>query len=210
MPYITIVGLGPGSKEYMTRASEDAVSQADILVGGHRQLNLFNNLPVEKYEITADMDPLFEYLERNVQAGKKVVVLASGDPGFYGILATMKRRLPGFELKVFPGISSIQLACARFGITWDDAFLTSCHGRDLGSLVEAVSINKKVITLTDSSNNPPKLAEALLNAGINNTKVFLACNLAYPDETITATTLEKLAQIELWNLNNCVMVISNE
>ncbi|AGL01469.1 precorrin-6y C5,15-methyltransferase (decarboxylating) subunit CbiE [Desulfoscipio gibsoniae] len=210
MAHITVAGVGPGSEKYLTRACIEAAEQADILVGGRRQLALFSHLTSEKYVITAAMDKLIDYLADNARAGKKIVVLASGDPGFYGIQSTLQNRLPGFTINVLPGVSSIQLACARLGLPWHDVFLTSCHGRDYGHLARAVKDHHKVITLTDPRHNPAELARILLNKGVTARKVYVACNLSYPDELITATTLEQLAAVPKWRENNCVMVIINE
>jgi len=210
MAGITVVGLGPGSREYVTEAAELVINQADVLVGGHRHLNMYHHLAVEKYPITADLTPLVDIIEAKVTAGKHVVVLASGDPGFYGILATLKRRLPKLQPKVVPGISSFQLGCAKLGISWEDACLTSCHGREPAVLVAAVKTHPKVITLTDPRNTPPALARALIDGGIGDLTVHVACNLSYDDETISTTTLRQLAAQEKWSSSNCIMVIINE
>ncbi len=194
----------------MTEAARRAVAGADVLVGGNRHLAMYSHLTVEKYPINSDLAALMDIIETRVKAGKQVVLLASGDPGFYGILATLKRRLPELRPEVVPGISSFQLGCARLGISWEDACLTSCHGRDPEVLVTAVKKHAKVITLTDPRNTPPALARALLNGGIGDLPVHVACNLSYPDETITTTTLHQLAARENWSLNNCIMVILNE
>lgn len=210
MAGITVVGLGPGGRDYITEAAERAVRQADVLVGGRRHLDMYRHLTVEKHPITADIEPMLVAIEKGVAAGKHVVVLASGDPGFYGILSTLHRRLPGLRPEVVPGVSSFQLACARLGITWEDAYLTSCHGRDPATLAAAVKDNRKVITFTDPRHNPPSLARALLESGTGDLPVHVACNLSYPDETVTSTTLERLGAEEDWPSSNCVMVIINE
>ncbi|WP_347491040.1 precorrin-6y C5,15-methyltransferase (decarboxylating) subunit CbiE [Desulfoscipio sp. XC116] len=210
MENIIVAGVGPGSGAYLTKACIEAAEQADILVGGSRQLALFSHLNIEKHVITADLDKPIAYIAEQSLAGKKVVVLASGDPGFYGILATLKHRLPGFNIQVLPGVSSVQLACARLGLSWHDAFLTSCHGRDYAHLIEAVKKHYTVITLTDPRHNPVKLARILVNEGVAKRKVYVACRLSYPDELISSTSLEQLAAFTDWRENNCVMVIVNE
>ncbi|KJS10812.1 MAG: hypothetical protein VR67_16030 [Peptococcaceae bacterium BRH_c8a] len=210
MAGLTVVGLGPGSRAYVTEAAERAINQADVLVGGRRHLDMYKHLAVDKYPVTADMAPLIDIIKAHVAAGKHVVVLASGDPGFYGILATLKRRLPGLRPEVVPGVSSFQLGCARLGIAWEDACLTSCHGRDPAVLVAAVKKHAKVITLTDPHNTPPALARVLLDGAIGDLTVHVACNLSYPDETLTTTTLKQLAAEEKWISSNCIMVIINE
>jgi len=194
----------------VTEAAERAIAGADVLVGGNRHLDMYNHMNVEKYPINSDLAALMHIIETKVKAGKQVVLLASGDPGFYGILATLKRRLPELRPEVVPGISSFQLGCARLGISWEDACLTSCHGRNPAVLVAAVKKHAKVITLTDPSNTPPALARVLLEGGIGDIQVHVACNLSYPDETIATTTLRQLAAREKWSSNNCIMVILNE
>lgn len=210
MAGLTVVGLGPGAAEYLTPAAAQAIDRADILVGGHRHLEMYRHLPVPRIPITADLKPLLHNIDQEVAAGKNVVVLASGDPGFYGILTTIKRELPHLKPRVVPGISSFQLACARLGITWEEACLTSCHGRDPGHLARLVKNHRLVITLTDRQHNPPALARALLEAGTGDLPVHVACNLSYPEELITSTTLEILAARTNWTSGSCVMVIVNE
>ena len=212
MAHLTIVGVGPGSKEYLTRAAESAIDQADVLVGGHRQIQMFSPLPAEKIAITSELVPVLHLIKNKALNGEKVVVLSSGDPGFYGILATIKRHLPDLNVTVIPGISSVQIACARIGIAWDDAVLTSCHGRDILPLVAAVKEHNKVITLTGTKQNPTAIARALLEGGTGNKTVYLACNLSYQDEAIISTDLKQLSSSSLDrnNFNNCVMVIYSE
>lgn len=212
MAPVTVVGLGPGAVEYLTPAAEQAVNRADVLVGGRRQLEMFGHLParVTRHAITANLAPLPGIIQKEVSAGKHVVVLASGDPGFYGILSTLGRLLPEINPTVVPGISSFQLACARLGITWEDAYLTSCHGREPAALAAAVKKHRKVITLTDPRHNPPALARALLAVGTGDLEVHVACDLTYPNERVVSMTLKQLAGEEEWPSSNCVMVIINE
>lgn len=209
MGEITVVGVGPGHRDYLTRAAVEAVAQAQVLVGGHRQLELFQDSPAEKHVITKELGSILNIIRQRVKAGHHVVVLASGDPGFYGILGTIKRHLPDLTVRVIPGISSVQLACARLGITWDDAFLTSCHGRHCNDILMAVQNNKKVIALTDDRLNPAVIAGQLRAAGIADRPVYVACNLSLAGETMLEITLYKLSAVQQWQQHNCVMVIDS-
>lgn len=82
MAHITVAGVGPGSEKYLTRACIEAAEQADILVGGRRQLALFSHLTSEKYVITAAMDKLIDYLADNARAGKKLSYWPLGTQAF--------------------------------------------------------------------------------------------------------------------------------
>lgn len=208
---ITVVGLGPGNKDYLTRAAEKAISSADVLIGGRRQLEMFHDVQAEKYIITSNIQSVLSIIEsKAADNNSNIVVLASGDPGFYGILSSLKQGLPNLDIKVIPGISSIQLACARLGITWDDALLISCHGRDCTALTAEIKNHKKIIVLTDPKRNPGQLARVLLKQGASDKTVFVACNLSYENELVIKSTLKQLAADDQWQAGNCVMVICNE
>jgi len=210
MGVINVIGVGPGGRDFLTRAAEKVINQAHIIIGGRRQIALFDSLPVEKHTITADLNPVYDLIRDKARLNLNIVVLASGDPGFYGILSSLQRNLPGYKFYVIPGISSIQLACARIGVTWDDAVLISCHGRGNDFLIQAVINSPKVITLTDRKNNPHKIAQVLVDNGVNSKVVSIACNLSHQDETVVTTTLAELVKGNEWEAGNCVMVICDE
>jgi precorrin-6y C5,15-methyltransferase (decarboxylating) CbiE subunit len=120
-----------------------------------------------------------------LQSGRRVVVLASGDPGFYGIAATLRRLLPAAEIITLPGISSVQLAAARLGRSWHDVHFASAHGSELAAVVAAVRRYERVFALTDAVNTPQALAAALANVDLGLALTVLE-RLGLPDERITS------------------------
>ncbi|MDA8233270.1 MAG: precorrin-6y C5,15-methyltransferase (decarboxylating) subunit CbiE, partial [Clostridia bacterium] len=112
------------------------------------------------------------------------------------------------DLQVIPGISSMQLACARLGISWHDGLLASTHGRGLDGVADLVKTHPKVILLTGPEATPAHIAKVLLDAGINDKQAAVCGNLSYPDETIIRGTLAEIA--EKGQINNSVMVITDE
>ncbi|AGF79781.1 precorrin-6y C5,15-methyltransferase (decarboxylating), CbiE & CbiT subunit [Desulfocapsa sulfexigens DSM 10523] len=91
-----------------------------------------------------------------------VVVLASGDPLFFGIGRRILESFPQYSIEIYPAVSSMQLAFARFGIPWDDAKFVSFHGRSSEQLGSRLLNYEKVLLLTDSVNSPNVIAEKLL------------------------------------------------
>ena len=100
--------------------------------------------------------------------GKKVVVLADGDPLFYGIGTTLLRQLGPEAVRILPGVSSLQQACARLGLPWHDVICLSLHGRDdLTPLHTAVHRQRPISLLTDARMTPDLLARHLLDRGVD-------------------------------------------
>lgn len=210
MEKITVVGVGPGSREYLTPAAEQAVAGAEVLVGGERNLALFTGAVGETFVIKNNLLEMIEFIKKRKDT-KRVAVLASGDPGFFGVLAYLRKHFPPSDLYVIPGISAMQMACARLAMPWDDAVSVSVHGRDAGELVKAVKRHKKVMVLTDARIPPSLLAGMLLEAGIARKKIYLCADLSYRSEDIRSLTLSELAGLQgEWTGANQVMVITDE
>jgi precorrin-6Y C5,15-methyltransferase (decarboxylating) len=153
---ITVVGTGTGAP-----LPEDVVVGAELVVGGRRHLDAVR-LPggVERVVLGAlapALDTIAEYVEKD----RRVVVLASGDPGFFGIVRALAERFGAERLEVRPGVSSVASAFARAGLTWDDAVVVSAHGRDLRTAVNVCRARPKVAVLTGPGAGPAELGAAL-------------------------------------------------
>lgn len=92
--------------------------------------------------------PALDVIERHVEKRNPVVVLASGDPGFFGIVRVLAERFGAQALDVRPGVSSVAAAFSRVGLPWDDAVVVSAHGRDLRTAVNVCRARPKVAVLT--------------------------------------------------------------
>ena len=120
---LTVVGMGPSGLHLMTPAARDAVASADALVGGKRHLQQFPEFDGERFALGANIAELLVWLgEREAQ---KVVVLASGDPLFYGIGTRLIAHFGIERVRIIPGISAVQYLCAKAGIDMNDIWLTS-------------------------------------------------------------------------------------
>ncbi len=118
-----------------------------------------------------------------------VCVLASGDPGFFGIVRPLIERFGAEALDVHPAPSSVSLAFARLGLAWDDAVVVSAHGRPLASAARAILAHPKVAVLTSPDATPQQLGRALMDLGVDPRRVAVCSHLGEPDEVVRETDL---------------------
>lgn len=205
---IYIVGVGPGSPDYLTPAARRVVEGCDLLVGGERALALFSGLQAEKWQVTADLEGLVARL-RAERGRRRIAVLVSGDPGLYSLLDFLQSRFDPRELEVIPGISSVQLAFARLGLSWHGARVISLHGREPDELWPAVQEYQRVAVLLDHRFPPPAVARYLAERGAVGLRLAVCRDLSYPRETIWKGTIEEVASLPgPWE--NCLVVIERE
>jgi precorrin-6B C5,15-methyltransferase / cobalt-precorrin-6B C5,C15-methyltransferase len=173
MPPVTVIGCD-GSP---LSAEAAAVIAAASLVAGARRHLASVSIPggVRQVEITRLDDALAEIC----QAPGPAAVLASGDPGFFGIVRSLRSR--GVLPRVIPAVSSVALAFARLGLDWDDALVLSAHGRDPRPVVAAALAHPKVAILTEPGAGAAQLASGLLAAG---RRVYVAERLGGPGERV--------------------------
>ncbi|NLL18499.1 MAG: precorrin-6y C5,15-methyltransferase (decarboxylating) subunit CbiE [Clostridia bacterium] len=198
---IKVIGIGPGSPDYLLPAAVTAVAQCQVLVGSPRAMALFDIQDKEIHSLNGNLEAALQFL-RNRDRSKTVGVLVSGDPGFYSLLSYLRRNLEE-ELEVIPGLSSLQVAFARLGLPWQDACLLSLHGRPLATLLPYLEERKPMGLLIDSRMKAGELAK--LMGAYGSFRVHICRNLTYPEETIRTLTPEQLAEES--NLGNAVVVI---
>jgi len=204
MGKVYIVGIGSGTEDYLLPVAKKIILSSDILIGGKRQLSLFQELKKKKITLEGKFEEILRYIRRNKDQ-EKIAILVSGDPCLYSFLGWISRRMDVQDYEVIPGISSLQVAFARIKKTWENVLVISLHGRPIERLIPAMRSNKTLAIFTDYKNTPSKIASYLLGQGIKNRKVFIAENLTYPDEKILKTDLEKLSEGREFEL--CVMIL---
>ncbi|MFG2349129.1 precorrin-6y C5,15-methyltransferase (decarboxylating) subunit CbiE [Streptomyces phaeochromogenes] len=164
---ITVVGTGTGAP--LPPDAGAALAGAGLVVGGRRHLAAATTIPdtaerVVLGPLAPALDAIEQFLEKPADQGR-VVVLASGDPGFFGIVRALAERFGAERLEVHPGVSSVATAFARLGLTWDDAVVVSAHGRDLRTAVNVCRAHPKVAVLTGPGSGPAELGAALRSSG---------------------------------------------
>jgi precorrin-6Y C5,15-methyltransferase (decarboxylating) len=188
---ITVVGVGPGSEEYLLPVARTAVLAADVLVGGRNALALFDSLGKEQCRIGSDLDGILAYID-DARQDRRVAVLLSGDPGFYSLLPRLRQRFGAGGISVIPGVSSLQLACARLGIKWDDLNIASVHGRGLDGLADIAGAERAAV-LTEPKYPPAAVCRYLLEQGSRFRQAWVLTDLGLPGEGITGGSLEAIA-----------------
>lgn len=159
---ITVVGRGTGTG---APAAEDVLAGAELVVGGRRHLDAVRLPDGAERVVLGALAPALDTIEEYVVKDRPVVVLASGDPGFFGIVRALAERFGSERLDVRPGVSSVATAFARLGLTWDDAVVVSAHGRDPRTAVNVCRAHPKVAVLTGPGAGPAELGTALRHTG---------------------------------------------
>ncbi len=199
---VTIVGCGPGSKKYLTGYAIHQISNAEILIGSRRLLALFPEADAETYILSNNYKLLISRIAA-LSKKKKVVVLVSGDPGFFSYSKLIVDKIGIEKCEVIPGISSVQLAFAKIGRTWNDACFMSLHGRSgkLAAVVKKIMENDKVAVLTDNANNVKLIARKLLEIGLKERKIFVCENLSLEKERIREFDVSSILKVQVKDLN---------
>lgn len=189
---VTVVGIGEDGCAGLTSRAASAIARAAVLVGGERQLAFFPEFAgtriVLKGGLVAALDRVAELAAEN-----DVCVLASGDPLFFGIGALVARKLGAEHVEFLPQPSSMQLAFARAGLSWDDAELLSLHGRPGEAFLVRLRTAAKVAVLTDDESSPPRLATRMLEHGEAGWGAWVCENLGGPGERVRRFEIEALA-----------------
>ena len=177
---LTVVGMGPAGLHLMTPAARAAVDKADVLVGGKRHLQQFPDFRGEQFALGANIPELLAWIAAHQD--KRVVVLASGDPLFYGIGTRLIAHFGIERVRIIPGISAVQYLCAKAGIDMNDIWLTSSHGRDV--CFDELARQRKVAMVTDGRCGPREIAAQLAVRGKGYRWMVIGENLAMDNERI--------------------------
>jgi precorrin-6Y C5,15-methyltransferase (decarboxylating) len=181
---IGVVGVGPDG---VSARGRELLAGAALVAGGERHLAAHARPGAATVRITGDLGPALEAIGA---APGPVVVLASGDPGFFGIVRALAERFGRQRLDVVPGVSSIAAAFARVGLPWDDALVVSAHGRDPAAAVNAARAHPKVAIFTAPDAPAPALAEALRGTA---RRLVVAARLGEDGEQVVEGTPEEVA-----------------
>ncbi|MHB1595814.1 MAG: precorrin-6y C5,15-methyltransferase (decarboxylating) subunit CbiE [Streptosporangiaceae bacterium] len=195
---ITVIGLD-GSP--LASEAANAIAAASLVIGGRRQLAAVSLKAGARTITLGSLAPALDALGAH-RAGD-AVVLASGDPGFFGILRSLRER--GLACTVLPAVSSVSLAFARAMIPWDDAQVVSVHGRDPRHAVNVCRAHPKVAVLTGPGCGPAELGSAL---GGWPRRLVVAERLGAPGERITRCSAAEAVTRE-WEDPNVVLVLAD-
>ena len=201
---IHIVGIGDDGLDGLTGHARELVNGAEVLIGNAA---LFARLPdssAQRVTIGGNLDELQQALSE--LPDKPTVMLATGDPLFYGIARFLTETIGKDRFEVVPHVSSMQLAFARVKESWDDAYLSNLATQPLDRVVDNVRTAERVGLFTTESITPAVVASALLDRRIDYFTAYVCENLGTPDETVTQGDLESIKSQTFSALNVMVLV----
>jgi precorrin-6Y C5,15-methyltransferase (decarboxylating) len=162
---VAVIGVGL-SIEDLTERHLQIISNADVLVGGKRLLDFFKDSTACKKIIDKQLAATVDFIKSQMES-RSVVVLASGDPLFFGIGPVLVKALGPENVVIYPNISSVAAAFARIKEPWSKARVVSLHGRKSEkALFKALDEEDVVAVLTDPSRNPAWLAQRLVDENL--------------------------------------------
>lgn len=202
---IHVIGVGNDGAESLAPRVLALVEKAEVLVGGQRLLDYFPHVPAERVKIGAKVDEALAAVAAR-RSASRIVILATGDPNYFGITRALLRHVPAEDLEIMPNVSALQWAFARAREPWDDATFLTVHGRSMARLADAVRGRRKVCLFTDEHNTPAVIAHALLDRGFRDYRAILCEDLGGPSERVTRLSLEELATREAHPLNTLILL----
>lgn len=199
---IHIIGLGVSETAQLEQAAQQALQSAGFVMGSARQLQTVGHLlqPQQQQLELPKLAELKQQLDELTAASSEaqpsvVAILASGDPLLYGIGRWFSRQFDPEILTFHPGVSSVQAACHRLGLSLQDLQVLSLHGRPLAKLRTQLKINQRLLILTDKFSTPLALAKECIAAGFPDSELTVCEMLGYSDEKVRAFSTIELVDI---------------
>ncbi|MBI5327810.1 MAG: precorrin-6y C5,15-methyltransferase (decarboxylating) subunit CbiE [Deltaproteobacteria bacterium] len=227
---IYIIGLGMEGKSSLSPRALKLIDNTSLLIGGRRHLASFPEFKGRKIVIGSNLEDIAKILNRKSEIGNRKwpVVLATGDPNFFGIADFIINRFGKDAVEIIPNISTMQEAFAKIKESWNDARFLSVHGRNrsqildarckmqdtrntdkessIGWIVDEIVCHNKIGIFTDTDNTPSKIAKTLLDKGIKEYKAYVCEDLGTDKENITAGDLKQIVKKRFSPLNVMVLI----
>lgn len=199
---IRLVGIGDDGCLSLTSRAMNAIAEAEVLAGSERHLSF-----VPQFEGTRlnFISPLASFIDAIIETAqtRDICVLASGDPLFFGIGARLIRQAKqsGMDVEVIPSLSSVQLACARYGLSNQALTLLSVHGRPIEGIVAKLQQGSEFAVLTDAVHTPQKVAAHLSGFDEHHWQISVCEALGGVGERCRDFSVEELAQGNAGDVN---------
>ena len=179
-PWLTIIGIGEEGMASLSAAARRLVEQAEVIVGGDRHHDLTPGRTPERISWPSPFDDLIDLLKS--RKGRRIVVLATGDPLWYSVGARIARRLPPGEIAFLPQVSAFQWAACRLGWSMADVETLTAHGRAAEQVVPYFWPGARLLILTAGSQTPGEVARLLDARGYGASTMTVLASLGSPDE----------------------------
>lgn len=214
---ISLVGIGMGNQATLTREAEEAIRQADILLGAKRMLESYEpKIEKRPYYLAKQIVPYLKevQMQQTSMEACKVVVLFSGDSGFYSGCQKLYRQLNEemeagnlqATVRILPGISSISYLAACTGEDYQDAQILSMHGKKLWNLGRKIRHAKKTFLLMSGVKDVQKLGKVLIEEGLDTCKVYAGYQLSYEEQKVLELTPQECMEQNEEGLYTCLIL----
>jgi len=207
--WLSVIGIGEDGVTGLGDSAKRLIADAEFVFGGKRHLALAASLI--KGEARAWPSP-FDTAMRDVAAlrGKKVCVLASGDPFLHGVGVTLARHVPVDEMIVIPAPSSFSLAASRLGWALQDVETVSLHGHAIDLIRPLLQPGRRALALTSDGDGPAAVAALLAGLGFGSSRLTVLEALGGPDERIRTTTASGFALEKINPLNVLALELESD
>ena len=199
-----IIGIGDDGLEGVTSTARKIIGDAQLLIGTAASLAAIGETSARKFEVGGDLESVVTQVSEAKE--ERVVILATGDPLFFGVARFRCERLGKDRFEVVPNVSSMQLAFARVKESWDEAYLCTLATQPLEAVVERVRTVEKAGLFTSETCSPAEVAQALLDRRIDYFSAYICENLGSPDECVTTCELADIASLQFSPLNVMILV----
>jgi len=200
---IYIVGVGDDGTQGLTSTARQVVNDAELVIGPAACLNAVET-EAKRIPIGVSLDSIVGQIEEH--RARRIVVLASGDPLFYGTARFLCERLGKDRFEVLPHVSTMQLAFARVKESWDEAYLSNLATQGIDRVVERIRTAEKVGLFTTEASPPSVVCQALLDRRIDYFTAYVCEDLGAPDERVTKGDLAEIAETEFGPLNVLILI----
>ena len=192
-PWLTILGIGEDGVAGLSPTARTVLEAAKSVYGGARHLALLEGeVDTSRCTLNPWPSPLSKGIEHlKQQAGTPTVVLATGDPQWFGVGATLHRSFSADEITVIPHLSAFALAASRLGWSLQNVECISVHGRSLDTLRAYLHPGAKIIALTSNGEAPGEIADLLTDEGYGDSTLTVLEHLGGPKEAVSSQTAER-------------------
>jgi precorrin-6Y C5,15-methyltransferase (decarboxylating) len=201
---IHIIGIGDDGLDGVTAHARSLIERADLLLGAESTLALVPGKGKSRLAVGANLQEAIDRI--SAAKDQAIVILASGDPLFYGVARYLCDKLGKDRFEVIPHVSSMQMAFARVKESWEDAFLTNLANHNIESVLEKIRVADKVGLFTSDEFPPSAVARALLDSRLDYFQAYVCENLGSPDERVTHGELKDIAADQFSPLNVMILV----
>lgn len=179
-PWLHIVGIGEDGMDGLLPATRAVVEAAEVIVGGDRHHKLSEAVTAERVAWPSPFDALIDLLQSF--KGRRVVVLATGDPLWFSVGARIGRAIDPSEIIYHPQVSAFQLASARMGWSIADVETLTVHGRPVEQMIAFIQPQARLLILTTGAETPAKITAFLTERGFGKSKMTVLAAMGGQDE----------------------------